>query len=59
MRRIFSAGIKVKKSLESGLGNENIRRQLALNYPKAHELEVVEEKEFYSVKIMLQLTAQS
>lgn len=44
---------KLKTLRESGIGNENIQRQLELNYPNAHQLEVREEKDVFSMKVIL------
>ena len=44
-----------KKQEENGLGNKNIRRQLEINYPNAHELIVEETDDFFRTRLILQL----
>jgi len=39
----------------SGIGTANLRRQLALNYPDAHHLEIEETSEYYKVNLELNL----
>lgn len=50
-----SKDMKVKVTEKSGLGNQNIQRQLALKYPNAHELIIAEEKDIFSVHLALNL----
>lgn len=46
----------IGKRLEGGLGNQNIERQLALNYPNKHELEIENAEDIYKLNLTIDLT---
>lgn len=52
-----SAKIKPKESCEEKIGLANLRRQLALLYPRAHKLDLEETPEHYSSRIYLERQA--
>ena len=43
------------KSSSSGIGISNLKRQLELNYPKKHDLRVLEDEENFEVQLELEL----
>ena len=47
---------KAIKEDNGGLGNENVKRQLALSYPEKHTLHITEEENAYKLDLQIQLT---
>jgi len=41
--------------VHAGIGESNVKRQLALNYPSAHKLDINETNESYSVNLQIEL----
>lgn len=48
-------GVISEKPKRNGIGTVNLERQLALNYPNAHNLEVIDTAQSYLVKLQLDL----